>query len=132
MRLYPPVWAVGREATAPCTIGGYAVARGTQLWASQWTVHKDPRWFPDPHAFRPERWEGNFAKTLPKHAYFPFGGGPRICIGNAFATMEAVLILVTIARHLRLRPTTDAPLELVPTATLRPKRGLPMICSRAT
>jgi cytochrome P450 len=129
MRLYPPAWAIGREAIAPCEIGGYAVAPGTQLWAAQWVVHRDARWFPEPLAFRPERWAGDLAKKLPRHAYFPFGGGPRICIGNAFAMMEAVLILVTIARRFRLAPADRRPLELTPSVTLRPARGLPMVCS---
>ncbi|MDB4946756.1 MAG: cytochrome [Labilithrix sp.] len=124
MRLYPPAWALGREATAPCTIGGYPIAAGTQLWVAQWLVHRDARWFPEPLAFRPERWAGGFAKTLPKHAYFPFGGGPRVCIGNVFAQMEAVLVLVTIARRFSFEPTTDAPLALLPSVTLRPKNGI--------
>lgn len=133
MRLYPPAWALGREVIAPCTIGGYAIEPGTQLWVAQWVVHRDPRWFPDPHTFSPERWDNDFAKTLPKHAYFPFGGGPRVCIGNAFAMMEAVLILVTIARRLRVSPSPDAkPMELAPSVTLRPKHGVRVLVERTT
>jgi cytochrome P450 len=130
MRLYPPAWAIGREAIAPCSIAGYPIEKGTQVWLAQWVVHRDARWFADPHAFRPERWENDFAKSLPRHAYFPFGGGPRICIGNAFAMMEAVLILVTIARRYRFAQETDAPLEVVPSVTLRPKSGIKLVCSR--
>lgn len=130
MRLFPPAWAIGREATSPCTIGGYPVEAGTQLWAAQWVVHRDPRWFADPLAFRPERWENDFAKSLPRQAYFPFGGGPRVCIGNAFAMMEAVLVLVTLARALRFERTGDAPLELLASVTLRPKQGIPLKPSR--
>lgn len=129
MRLYPPAWAIGREAIAPCTIGGYAIEPGTQLWAAQWIVHRDPRWFPEPEKFAPERWENDFAKSLPRQAYFPYGGGPRICIGNAFAQMEAVLVLATIAQRARLTPTT-AELELAPSVTLRPKGGLPMTITK--
>ncbi|MBX3191070.1 MAG: cytochrome P450 [Labilithrix sp.] len=128
MRLYPPAWALGRETLEPCTIGGYHVPKGTQLWVAQWVVHRDARWFAEPEAFRPERWENDFAKSLPRHAYFPFGGGPRICIGNAFAMMEAVLILVTIARRFRFQPTTHAPIALAPSVTLRPKNGIPLVC----
>ena len=113
MRLYPPAWALGRETIAPCEIGGYQVAVGTQIWVAPWVVHRDPRWFTDPLSFDPSRWANGFAKTLPRHAYFPFGGGPRVCIGNAFAMMETVLVLVTIARAIsrfaRRRPTPRAP-----------------------
>jgi cytochrome P450 len=129
MRLYPPAWAIGREATSPCEIGGYEIAPGTQLWASQWVVHRDARWFPEPLAFRPERWANDWAKTLPRHAYFPFGGGPRVCIGNAFAMMEAVLLLVTIARRFRLTSADRRPLGLTPSVTLRPTRAVSMVCS---
>ncbi len=124
MRLFPPAWAVGREATREIEIAGYVIPKGTQLWAAQWTTQRDARWFPDPLAFKPERWEGGLAKALPRYAYFPFGGGPRICIGNAFAMMEAVLVLVTTARHFRF--TNPKPLSLTPSVTLRPKHGLPM------
>jgi cytochrome P450 len=130
MRLYPPVWAIGREAVAPCRIGGQEIRPGTQLCAAQWVVHRDPRWFPEPESFRPERWENDFAKKLPRHAYFPFGGGPRICIGNAYAVMEAVLILVTIARRFSLAPADRKPLRLMPSVTIRPKGGVRMIVSR--
>jgi cytochrome P450 len=126
MRLYPPAWALGRETIAPCVIGGYDVPTGTQLWVSQWVVHRDRRWFTDPLEFRPERWANDFAKTLPRHAYFPFGGGPRVCIGNAFATMEAVLVLVTLARRFDVSRVDERPLVLVPTVTLRPKHGVPL------
>lgn len=130
MRLYPPAWAVGREAIAPCRIAGIDIPEGTQLWASQWTVHRDARWFPEPLAFRPERWAGDLAKHLPRFAYFPFGGGPRICIGNAFAMMEAVLILVTIARRFTLLPADRRPLHLVPSITVRPKGAVRMIVAK--
>ena len=129
MRLYPPAWAIGREAIALCTIGGYAIEPGTQLWAAQWVMHRDARWFPNPLAFEPERWENDFAKSLPRPAYFPYGGGPRICIGNAFAQMEAVLVLATIVQRARLAPTTAA-VELAPSVTLRPKGGLPMTVTK--
>jgi cytochrome P450 len=130
MRLYPPAWAIGRETIRPLEIAGYHIPAGTQLWAAQSVVHRDPRWFANPNAFHPERWENDFAKSLPRYAYFPFGGGPRICIGNAFAMMEAVLVLVTIARRFRLTRTTKGDLALTPSVTLRPKHGLPMVCYR--
>lgn len=87
-------------------------------------MHRDPRWFDEPQAFRPERWEGNLAKHLPRFAFLPIGGGPRICIGNRFALMEAVLILATVAQRFRLEWQGDNPIELMPSITLRPKGGV--------
>ena len=126
MRLYPPAWAVGRECVRECEVGGYRVPVGMQVIAYPWVAHRDPRWFPDPQAFRPERWGEEAMSKLPKYAYFPFGGGPRLCIGNYFATMEAVLILVTIARRFRLRLASEEPVEILPAVSLRPKNGLPV------
>ncbi|MFO0956651.1 MAG: cytochrome P450 [Isosphaeraceae bacterium] len=97
---------------------------------SQWVVHRDPRWFDDPEEFRPDRWADGLMKRLPRYAYFPFGGGPRICIGNSFAQMEAVLILATIAREFRPKRAPGVEIKLLPTMTLRPKDGLPMIVER--
>ena len=88
MRLFPPAYAFGRESLEDCVIGDYKIAAGTTIFISPWVSHRDPRWFVDPLAFRPERWENDFAKTLPRFAYLPFGGGPRVCIGNNFALME--------------------------------------------
>ncbi len=124
MRLYPPAWGIAREALADCEIGGYHVPKGTQIFISQWLVHHDSRWFDDPEVFRPERWENDLVKRLPRCAYFPFGDGPRICIGNHFAMMEAVLILATIARRYRLSVEPGQTLELLPSVTLRPKHSL--------
>ena len=121
MRLYPPAWAIGREVLKPCRIAGLDLSPRDQLWFSQWIVHRDARWFPNPTAFEPERWQADAIKRLPRFAYFPFGGGPRICIGNAFATMEAALLLVTILQRVRLHAASSEPLEVVPTVTLRPK-----------
>ena len=102
LRLYPTVWLLGREAIEPCEVGGYPVPVGTTVYMSQWVIHRDPRFFDDPEAYRPERWDDGLAKRLPRYAYFPFGGGPRICIGNGFAMMESVLLLATIAQRFRL------------------------------
>jgi cytochrome P450 len=97
---------------------------GTQLLLLQWIVHRDGRWFDDPEVFRPERWDNDLIKRLPRSTYFPFGDGPRICIGNHFAMMEAMLILATIARRYRLSVEPGQTLELLPSITLRPKHGL--------
>ena len=132
MRLYPPAWGIAREALADCEIGGYHVPKGTQLFLTQWLVHRDGRWFDDPEVFRPERWDNDLIKRLPRCAYFPFGDGPRICIGNHFAMMEAVLILATIARRYRLSVEPGQTLELLPSITLRPRHGLRMRIARET
>jgi cytochrome P450 len=126
MRLHPPAWGIGRQAIADCEIGGYFCPKGTQLFLVIWLAHRDGRWFPDPEMFRPERWDNDLIKRLPRCSYFPFGDGARICIGNHFAMMEAVLLLATIAQTYRLSLEVDQPLELVPSITLRPRTGLRM------
>jgi cytochrome P450 len=124
MRLYPPAWAIGREAVNDGEIGGYAVPAGTTVYMSQWVVQRDPRHFERPDEFRPERWSGDAVKRLPRFAYFPFGGGPRICIGNRFAQMEAVLILVTMAQRFRMRWRGERVVMPLPSITLRPAGSL--------
>ena len=126
MRLYPPAWVVGRSALADCAIGGHSVAKGNTIIMSQWVGHRNPRYFPAPEAFRPERWEGDFAKTLPKYAYFPFGGGPRVCIGNTFALMESVLVLATLLQSCHFELVPDQNIVLQPAVTLRPRDGIQM------
>ncbi len=125
MRLYPPAWSQSRETLEPCVIGGYPVARGTVLVLSQWVVHRDPRFFERPDAFEPERWADGLARRLPRFAYFPFGGGPRQCIGSTFAMMEATLLLATIAQRFRLEVPPDHQVIPWPAVTLRPKGGIP-------
>ncbi|MDQ5839380.1 MAG: cytochrome P450 [Acidobacteriota bacterium] len=124
LRLYPPAYAVGREAVRDCEVGGYRIPEGMQVFAFQWAVQRDARWYEEPEAFRPERWREEVAARLPKFAYFPFGGGPRQCIGNSFAMMEAVLILAAIARRFRLRLVPGYTVELLPAMSLRPKDGV--------
>ena len=124
MRLYPPAWGFGREALADCEIGGYPIPAGTTIIISPWVSHRDPRYFERPTEFRPERWSGDFARQLPRFAYMPFGGGPRICIGNRFAMMEAVLILATVAQRFRLQWHGTRPVVPQPSITLRPKGGV--------
>jgi cytochrome P450 len=124
LRLYPPAYAIGRQTLADCEIGGYHVPAGTTVYVSPWVMHRDSRWFDDPQAFRPERWAGSLAKELPRFAYMPFGGGPRICIGSRFAMMEAVLILATVARQFRLEWQAGRPVQPKPSITLRPGGGV--------
>ncbi len=124
MRLYPPAYVIGREAIVDCGIGGYAVPRGTTVLMPQWVVQRDPRFFEEPEKFRPERWGQERIKSLPKFAYFPFGGGPRVCIGQQFAMMELVLILATIAQKFRFRMQPGAMVKPVASFTLRPATGI--------
>lgn len=121
LRLYPPAWAIGREATEDLTLSGYHIPKGTQIWLSQWVNHRDPRYFPEPERFLPERWLGGLERALPRFAYYPFGGGPRICIGNQFSLLEATIVLATILRRVRVRLLESRPLALLPVITLRPK-----------
>lgn len=130
MRLYPPAWAFGRETLEDCEIGGYHVPAGTQLIMSQWVMHRDPRYYEDPGEFRPERWGDGSVEKLPKYAYFPFGGGPRLCIGQSFAKMEAVLLLATIAQRFRLRPAPGERVTPQPSITLRPRNGMRMVLEK--
>jgi cytochrome P450 len=104
---------------------GHTLPAGAVLLMSQWVVHRDPRWWPDPLAFHPERWLSDDTDR-PRHAYFPFGGGPRQCIGESFAWLEATLVLATIAQRYRLQLAhpASAPLALRPTITLRPANPL--------
>jgi cytochrome P450 len=125
MRIYPPVYLIGREATRDLELGGYTVKKGSTVFMSQWVSHRDPRYFDDPDSFRPERWLDGLAKRLPKYAYYPFGGGPRVCIGNTFAMMEAVLILTTVGQRFRFTYDGPVPPELSPQITLLPRNGLP-------
>ena len=130
MRLYPPAYAIGRQAERPSEVSGHPVAPGVILILPAWVVHRDPRWFEDPEAFRPERWAGDLAHRLPRFAYFPFGGGPRQCIGNAFATMEAILLLATITQRFRLTMEPGQHVTPTPYVTLRPEPGLRMRLAR--
>ncbi|MCI0547566.1 MAG: cytochrome P450 [Candidatus Rokubacteria bacterium] len=130
MRLFPPAWIIGRQAVEACEIGGYPVPAGSTIYFSPWVIHRDPRWFEEPESFRPERWGDGLAERLPRYAYMPFGGGPRVCIGNRFAMMEAVLLLAAIARRWRLRRLDEDPVRPFPTITLRPQGGVPVRLER--
>ena len=125
MRLYPPAYAVGREAIEETEIGGFRVPKGTQLFAFQWVTQRDARYFEEPEQFKPERWEST--EQLPKYAYFPFGGGPRQCIGNYFAMMEIILLLATIGQRFRFSLDPAYIVEVLPVLSLRPKNGIKVI-----
>ncbi|PYE53928.1 cytochrome P450 [Deinococcus yavapaiensis] len=128
LRLYPPAWIFNRQLDADVTFGEDAVAKGTQIMISPWVLHRSDATFDAPLDFRPARWHDGLERRLPKGAYIPFGGGPRICIGNAFATMEAALVLALIVRAWNVEvPRVAVP---TPSITLHPKGGLPSRVSR--
>jgi cytochrome P450 len=127
MRLYPPAYGLGREAINDCEIGNYYVPAGTQVFMFQWATHRDARFFDQPLEFRPARWTPEFEARLPKYAYFPFGAGPRICIGASFAMMEMILVLATIGRRSRLELLPDHPVETYPAMSLRPREGVKVV-----
>jgi cytochrome P450 len=127
MRLYPPAWAMGRMSIADVEIGPYKLPKGTFLFFSQYIVHRDPKYFPEPEIFRPERFTPEAKASRPKFAYFPFGGGGRQCIGESFAWMEAILVLATMAQKWRLQIVPDQKIALQPKITLRPKYGVQVV-----
>jgi cytochrome P450 len=124
IRLYPPSWAMGRTALEPHEAGGYRIPAGATAVVSPWLLHRDDRWFPEPAEFRPGRWP---AGPDPRHAYVPFGAGPRMCVGEPFAWMEAALLLVTIGQRWSLDLAAPDRVQLQPVVTLRPRNGMPMI-----
>jgi cytochrome P450 len=126
MRLFPPAWAVGRLAIEDHEAGGYRIPRGSIVLASQYVMHRDPRFFPDPERFDPARFTPEAKAARPQFAYFPFGGGQRRCIGEGFAWTEAILILATLARRWRLRLAPGQTIEPQPRITLRPKGSVLM------
>jgi cytochrome P450 len=128
MRLYPPAWVVGRRAIEPAPLGPWTVPRNGVVLACQWVIHRDPRFWREPEAFRPERWSNGETDGLPKFAYFPFGGGNRLCIGESFAWTETILVLAAIARRLRFRAAPGlTAVAAQPFVTLRPAGAVPLV-----
>ncbi len=127
MRLYPPAWAMGRQAIEEVEIGPYRLPKGCFVFFSQYMVHRDERYFPEPLRFDPERFEPEARAGRPKFAYFPFGGGGRQCIGEAFAWMEAVLVVAALAQRWRLRLEPGQRIGLQPKITLRPDGAVWMV-----
>jgi cytochrome P450 len=143
MRLFPPAFAFSRRVLSPVTIGGYDLPVGSAVLMSQWVMHRDPRWFDQPESFLPERWLSEVPSpslpitpspslpitpsTRPPYAYFPFGGGPRICIGNTFAMLEMVLVVAAIAPRFRFELIEPEKVRPWPSVTLRSNNGVPAI-----
>ena len=130
LRLYPPAWVIGRQALQDLELGGYAIARGSTVLMSQWVMHRDPRYYPDPERFDPQRWLPEAQAARPRFAYFPFGGGPRLCIGEGFAWMEATLVLAALVQTWQVRLAPGYTAVPQPGITLRPKGGLPVVVNR--
>jgi cytochrome P450 len=130
MRLYPPAWTVARLALEPYHLREYMVPARTLLMMSQWVMHRHPRYFPDPERFDPERWTPEARASRPKFSYFPFGGGPRQCVGEGFAWAEVILLLVTLAQRWTMRLLPGHPVEPQPRLTLRPKYGMRMVLKK--
>ena len=124
MRLYPPSWAIGRQAIEDCKIGGYVIPAGSSILMSQYLMHHDSRYFPEPEQFDPERWNPQEKAKRPRFSYFPFGGGVRSCIGETFAWMEGIVVIATIAQRWKMRVISEHPIVLQPLVTLRPKYGM--------
>jgi cytochrome P450 len=126
LRLYPPTFSLSRKAIVDDEIGGYAIPAKSTILLCPYTTHRHPAFWEDPNLFNPERFLPESAAGRPHFAYFPFGGGPRQCIGNQFALMEAQLILATVAQRYRLRLAPHHKVEAEVVLTIRPRHGLPM------
>jgi cytochrome P450 len=123
LRLYPPAYRISRTAVNACNIGGFSVQAGDEIMIPQWAVHRSPRHFAEPDAFRPQRWTEAFIAGLPRYAYFPFGGGPRTCIGNGFAEVEGRAVLAGICRRFELRVPAGAQVAPYLGVTLLPRNN---------
>jgi cytochrome P450 len=130
MRLYPPVWASARRLVRDLDIGGYRIPDGACVYFTQYLVHRDARFHPDPNRFNPERFLPDEQAKRPKYAYFPFGGGNRQCIGEGFAWTEALLLIAALAQHWRFRLVAGHPIEVDPLIALQPKFGIRMILEK--
>jgi cytochrome P450 len=124
MRLYPPAWTMGRRVLRDYRWNGHEIPAGSLILMSQWIVHRDPQWWPEPTRFDPTRWLGDTA-ARPRFAYFPFGGGNRVCIGEGFAWSEAIMVLAGIAQRWRFALDPAHPVTPQPLITLRMRKGLP-------
>jgi cytochrome P450 len=126
MRIYPPAWAIGRQAINDCKIGKYTIPAGSSILMSQYLMHRNPHYFPQPARFDPERWTPKEKARRPRFSYFPFGGGPRSCIGESFAWMQGILLIATIVKRWSMRHEPRHLVVLQPLVTLRPKYGMLM------
>ena len=126
MRLYPAVHSISRRAVTDVEFDGYPISEGSRIFLAPWVTHRDGRFWDEPETFRPGRWDEANVEARPEYAYFPFGGGPRRCIGKKFAMLEAKLIISTILQKCTLEPEADESLDLVASITAQPKDGIDM------
>src|SRR5262249_52385590 len=126
LRMYPPVASIGRDTAEDIELGGYLLPKGTSLIVNTYAMHHNPKYFIDPESFIPERFSKDRETDMPRYGYLPFGAGPRICIGNMFAMMEARLILATVGQRYRLTLAQNQTVEPQQLITIRPKSGLKM------
>jgi cytochrome P450 len=130
MRLYPAAWMIARETMDDCEIGGHSIPAGSVLFMCPFTIHRMPVYFPEPEKFMPERWARGLKESIPRFAYFPFGGGPRQCIGEAYALMEAQLLMATIGQKWKLKMQAGRPVKIQANVTIRPQYGMKMLLER--
>jgi cytochrome P450 len=130
LRLYPPVYAIAREAREPFSVDRFSIPAGTLVLMSPYLIQRDARWYAEPDRFDPGRWDPTTGTRPPRFSYFPFGGGPRGCIGQAYALQEAALVIATIAQRWCMRLVPGHTVVLRPLINLRPKHGIPMLLSQ--
>jgi cytochrome P450 len=130
MRLYPAAWLLAREAVQDCEVAGYQIKAGETIFMSPWVMHRDSRFFEQPEVFNPSRWSGDFIKHVHPCVYFPFGQGPRMCIGKSFAMMEMILILASIFQKFHMKLIPGQNVEVNPSMTLYPKNGIQIVLKK--
>lgn len=124
MRLFPPAWSIGRGTVSGASFQGKEMPPGDVAWVSQWRTHRDGRWYDDPLAFRPERWSADLAEKLPKGAWFPFGGGPRVCVGTGLARVQVLSIAAAVLARWDVEVLNDRPPTPLASVNLRPSGGV--------
>jgi cytochrome P450 len=132
LRFYPPVWVLTRRVVRDLPVTGGSLPAGSILFVSEWVIHHDPRWYPDPERFDPDRFEDEAVRARPEHAYFPFGAGRRGCVGSPFAWMEGVLLLASIAQRWRISLVPGFEPEPLMRVNIKPRRGMLLQLDRRT
>lgn len=127
MRLFPPVWSIGRIVEDDYKVGNYVIPKDSAIFMSQYAMHRNPKYYEDPEQFNPERWTDDFKRHLPRFSYFPFGGGLRGCIGEPFAWQEGILLIATISSYWKMGLKPNQKIKMDPGITLNPKKGIKMI-----